>query len=174
MSSDVVVGHDPTSVSQAQSTRRVLAMNRASESRQRAAFAAGELIEMVTRAFIRSAQRSGLTRTQWSALRYFSQAAAEARSIGAFARYHQVTPSSASQSIGHLRQSGFVNYETGDDARTSLVVLTDLGRARLAEDPLLKIVARLEVLPEKEFAMIVDGLVELTKLTEQGSDTECS
>ena len=49
------------------------------QSRQRAAYAAGELIEMVTRAFIRSAQRSGLTRTQWSALRYFSQAAAEAR-----------------------------------------------------------------------------------------------
>ncbi len=147
-------------------------MTKVSEPRHRAAFAAGELIEMVTRAFIRSAQRSGLTRTQWSALRYFSQASAEARSIGAFARYHQVTPSSASQSIGHLRQSGYVNYETGDDARTSLVVLTELGRNRLSEDPLLKIVARLEALPEKEFTAIVDGLVELTKLTEEGSDRD--
>ncbi len=147
-------------------------MTSAAESRRRAAFGAGELIEIVTRSFIRSAQRSGLTRTQWSALRYFSQAAAEARSIGAFARYHQVTPSSASQSIGHLRQSGFVSYETGDDARTSLVVLTELGRERLAEDPLLKIVARLEDLPENEFTTIVDGLVELTKLTEESNDKE--
>lgn len=140
--------------------------------RRSAAFAAGELIEMVTRALIRSAQRSSLTRTQWSALRYFSQAAAEARSIGAFARYHQVTPSSASQSIGHLRQSGLVSYETGNDARTSLVVLTELGRERLADDPLLKLVTRLEALPEQEFSMIVDGLVELTKLTEEKGDGE--
>ena len=137
------------------------------QSRQRAAYAAGELIEMVTRAFIRSAQRSGLTRTQWSALRYFSQAAAEARSIGAFARYHQVTPSSASQSIGHLRQSGYVSYETGNDARTSLVVLTERGQARLADDPLLRIVERLETLPQDQFELIVDGLVELAKLTEE-------
>ncbi len=136
------------------------------EGRRRAAFAAGELIEIVTRAFIRSAQRSGLTRTQWSALRYFSQAAPEARSIGAFARYHQVTPSSASQSIGHLRQSGFVSYQTGEDARTSLVVLTEQGHNRLVDDPLLKIVDRLESLPDGQFTAIVDGLVELAKLTE--------
>lgn len=82
---------------------------------------------------------------------------------------HAITrlPSSASQSIGHLRQSGYVSYETGNDARTSLVVLTEQGRARLADDPLLKIVQRLEALPEDQFALIVDGLVEVVKLTEE-------
>lgn len=145
-------------------------MPKDTKTRQPAAFAAGELIEMVSRAMTRSAQRSGLTRTQWSALRYFSQAAAEARSIGAFARYHQVTPSSASQSIGHLRQSGYVSYKTGNDARTSLVMLTDQGRARLDEDPLLRLVARLEALPEQKFNLVVDGLVELAKLTEEPDD----
>ncbi len=131
-------------------------------SRQSAATA--ELIEQLMGAIASKARFIGLKPSQWTVLRYLAGAAEEARTIGAVARYHLVTHSSASQTVSSLRRAGMVTTTTGEDARVTVVHLTEQAREALRRaDPLLPLGVAIDRLPLQRRTALADALAVLAR-----------
>lgn len=135
----------------------------ASASRERSARAVAELFEQLSRSVASESFADGLNPAQWAALRYFAQANETARSVGAFARHHLITPSSASQTIQALVKKNLVSKKNGSDRRSRVLELTPQGQDMLASDPIDRLTRAITALPEVQLLGLADALVTLLK-----------
>jgi DNA-binding MarR family transcriptional regulator len=123
--------------------------------------------------FLRARDHSkGLNPAQWEALRYLAIANPFSNTPGAMARYLGTTKGTVSQSVLSLEKKGLVSKQAkpGDQRQTGLM-LTEAGRAILAEDGLSQFAADLEALKPKtrrRFARAVSDLLaaEIERLGE--------
>ena len=78
----------------------------------------------------------GLTPVQWTVLRYFARANRFSRTVSAFAEFHGTTRGTASQTVKHLVNKGYlVRRRSERDGRSARLDLTGKGTATLADDP---------------------------------------
>lgn len=103
-----------------------------------------------------------LTAAQWSALRYFAAAQEPSCTPSAFARFHGASRGTASQTVKALVQAGLlVRHASVTDRRSARFALTGAGRATLARDPLHRLVAAIESLPETSRSALQEAAVRL-------------
>lgn len=137
---------------------------RATARRQRSTLAIAELFEQLARVVVSRAIETGINPAQWAALRYVARASESERTIGAFARFHLTTPSSASQTVTALVNKGLLKKViSGDDARSRTLELTREGRLKLIEDPLRWLVTVVEELSDVEIFQAAEILERLMK-----------
>lgn len=91
---------------------------------------------------------AGLTANQWTALRYFAEANRFSRTVSAFAAYNATTRGTASQTVKALENRGYLTRTRFDrDARSARIDLTEIGWAKLADDPAQALTQALAQLP---------------------------
>lgn len=131
----------------------------------RSAAALAELIVLLGRMVENRGRSGGLKPSQWHALRYFQQAQAEARTVGAFARYMMVGHTTASQTASSLVRRKLLQVVDGPDGRATYLEPTPAG-ANLLEtsDPLLEVASALRDLDEPVRDRISDALIDLVRL----------
>lgn len=135
--------------------------------------AAAELITQVMRAASSLAFSGGLNPAQWSAMRYFAQAAPEARSVVAFARYHRTTKGTASQTIAALLKKGLLDRRRNDrDRRSADLEVTAQGVGLLQNDPLNELAQAVGLLNETERRAMTRGLERILTTLEARRDTK--
>ena len=99
-------------------------------------------------------------------MRYLAHANESARQIGAFAKFHMTTPSSASQTVGALVGKGLVTKKAAADGRRWTLSLTAKGRRMLEHDPILDLTEQILGLPDAklfELAEILQLLLQSSK-----------
>ena len=93
-------------------------------------------LDLMSRLLTASCYRHGLNPAQWSALRYFAEAATKDCTPSAFARAHRATKGTISQTQMALTRKGLIEKITdAKDGRSITVKLTAAGVAQLAQDP---------------------------------------
>lgn len=125
-----------------------------------AAHSVAVMVEQLSRVLAIRAIAAGLNPAQWAALRHVATANESARSIGAFARLHRTTPSSASQTIGSLVAKGLLTKEAGSDGRERVLKLTPKGTTMMRRDPLKDLAQVIAEFPEDRLL----GLAEVLEL----------
>ncbi len=106
------------------------------------------LLDQIGRRADAAAWATGLHPAQWSALRYFSRAGAEARTVAAFAAFVGASLGTSWQTVKALIGKGYVtSNKMPGRGKVLRIDLTPKGRQRIADDPLNEIgraVAQLE------------------------------
>jgi DNA-binding MarR family transcriptional regulator len=133
------------------------------QRRERSARAIAELLEQLARSTVNEAFAQGMQPAQWRGLRYVAQANEDARNIGAFAKFHLTTPSSASQTMGALSRKGLIVKRPGADARQRTLELTAKGRRLLAKDPIIAMSRTVLSLSESQMYLLAEILERLTR-----------
>lgn len=131
--------------------------------RDRAARAVAELIALLARSLASRGFSHGLNPAQWAALRYIAQADESARSIGAFAKFHMTTPSSASQTMSALAKKKLVVKAKGGDHRMRMLALTAKGRRYIKSDPIADLTRAIHSLSDEQLFLVADIMARLTK-----------
>ena len=127
--------------------------------------ATAEVIAQVLRTTSSLAFSNGLYPAQWAAMRYFAQAAPNARSVVAFARYHRTTKGTASQTIAALLKKGLLDRQRSErDRRTVALELTEQGRALLNDDPLNELAYAVSLLENEEHRVLAQGLDKILRV----------
>ena len=112
----------------------------------------------------RHSHQNDLTRGQWIALRYFGRACSFSRTVTAFAHFHAITPSGASQVIKGLCCQGLLEMSRNtDDKRITNVEVTEAGLEKLKSDPLHRLEDAISSLPAQaqiEFASTIFRLID--------------
>lgn len=134
--------------------------------------ATAEVIAQVLRTTSSLAFSNGLNPAQWAAMRYFAQAAPNARSVVAFARYHRTTKGTASQTIAALLKKGLLDRQRSErDRRTVSLELTPQGRTLLNDDPLNELAYAVSLLEDQEHAVLAQALDKVLRvLVERRAD----
>jgi len=103
-----------------------------------------------------------LTAAQWTALRYFASANRFSRTPSAFSQFHATTRGTASQTVKALIALGLLHRRNHDsDGRSTLIEVTEQGRAKLDNDPLADLSRCLDALPEDQKALFTAVLTRL-------------
>lgn len=127
--------------------------------------ATAEVIAQVLRTTSSLAFSNGLNPAQWAAIRYFAQAAPNARSVVAFARYHRTTKGTASQTIAALLKKGLLDRQRSErDRRTVSLELTEQGRGLLNDDPLNELAYAVSLLDDDEHSVLAQGLDKILRV----------
>jgi DNA-binding MarR family transcriptional regulator len=108
-----------------------------------------------------------LNPAQWAALRYLAHANEDARQVGAFAKFHLTTPSSASQTIGSLVSKGLVAKKATIDGRRWTLDLTQRGRRALEQDPIVKLFNAIKELPEVKVQVLAEAMQQIVQQMEK-------
>jgi len=88
---------------------------------------------------------------QWSILRYLGRFPVERRTLTRIAAYLDLTHAPISRAIRTLKTRGLVAVDPNpSDARSSIVSLTESGRATLELDPIRKIARSVRDLPDAD------------------------
>jgi DNA-binding MarR family transcriptional regulator len=144
--------------------------------RDRSARAIAELIEQLSRTIASRAFIGGMNPVHWTALRYLSQANESARQVGAFAKFHMTTPSSASQTMTALENKGLVIKKAGPDGRQRILELTPKGRRLLNKDPIQALAASIQTLSDEQMLLMAEVMENLTRtslrVSEDAGETE--
>jgi DNA-binding MarR family transcriptional regulator len=107
-------------------------------------------LERLARLMRQQGHGKELVPVQWEALRYLSRANVLSNSPGALARYLGATKGTVSQTLLSLEKKGLIEKRTrGGDARSVTLVLTEQGKAKLADDVLLPLEKDIENLSDK-------------------------
>ncbi len=115
------------------------------------AVAAALLMERTVREIYEERASSAVQPLQWSILRYLQSAPSNDARVATIAKYLGTHHATVSRAVMTLFKRGYIARLGGTDApRTSPLVLTDLGRRALQEDPILKIAEKIDSLPEGE------------------------
>lgn len=123
---------------------------------------AAEMLVHVGRIARCEAQAPSLTAAQWSALRFFAHANRISRTPSAFARFHATTRGTASQTVKSLEMAGYLARQRADeDGRSVVFDLTASGWAQLAADPINRLSAAIEGLPEGQREALSSALQNL-------------
>lgn len=133
-------------------------MTVAAPRRARMARAIAELLDQLSRPVASRAFAQGGNPAQWAALRYLARANESARDVGAFAKFHLTTPSSASQTMSALQRNGLISKHKGEDARQRRLALTAKGRRLLEEDPLGALAEAVATLNDDQLTQLADTL----------------
>jgi DNA-binding MarR family transcriptional regulator len=136
--------------------------------RDRSARAIAELIEQLSRTIASRAVTGGMNPVHWTALRYISQANESARQVGAFAKFHLTTPSSASQTMTALENKGLVTKKAGPDGRQRILELTPKGRRLLNKDPIQALAASIQTLSDDQMFLMAEVMENLTRMSLRG------
>jgi len=134
-------------------------MSRLSKNhREQSAQAIAELIEQLARSISSQSFNHQMNPAQWTALRYLAHANESARQVGAFATFHNTTPSSASQTMGALVKRGLVARVETADARSRTLNLTKKGRQTLEHDPILDLSDVIKTLPDAQLVLLAETM----------------
>ncbi|MFN4057570.1 MAG: MarR family winged helix-turn-helix transcriptional regulator [Roseinatronobacter sp.] len=140
-----------------------------------------DLIVHLARA-AQSSARTDLTAAQWTALRYFARANRFSRTPSAFSEFHATTRGTASQTVKSLVEIGLLARAAHEgDGRSTLIEVTEAGRAMLQNDPmegLRSALARLPQADQETLATILDraraDLARLRDVPVFGTCADCS
>lgn len=106
----------------------------------RQSMAIAALLDQIGRRADAAAWATGLHPAQWSALRYFSRAGAEARTVAAFAAFVGASLGTSWQTVKALIGKGYVtSNKMPGRGKVLRIDLTPKGRQRIADDPLAEI-----------------------------------
>jgi len=133
--------------------------------REQSARAIAELIEQLSRSTASRAFANGMNPVHWTALRYINQANQSASNIGAFAKFHMTTPSSASQTMTALENKGLVVKKIGPDGRQRMIELTPKGKRLLNKDPIQTLAASICMLSDEQIYLMAEVMESLTRLS---------
>ena len=134
--------------------------------------AAVDLVEAVARLLVSRCEQTDLTQPQWAALRFFGNTAHNA-TIGDFAQFFRISPSSASQTVARLRSKDLVSYNRPEsDRRRCEVMLTDAGRDALADDPARWLAGNMMDMPPSQFESLIVGLTGLVTKLDTSNEPE--
>jgi len=129
----------------------------------RPAVALATLIEQTARGIYEQRGPAHIHPVQWAALRFFDRANRKARSVAGLARYLGVTLAPASRTVSALKKHGLISTEKDpNDARVSVISLTDHGREVLRSDPIFGLASLLQELPGDRFKVLGQTLAEIT------------
>ena len=138
-------------------------MDNGAGSPSRPAVALATLIEQTARGIYDQRGPAHVHPVQWAALRFFARANRRARSVAGLARYLDVTLAPASRTVGALKKHGLISTEKDpDDARVSIISLTEAGRELLRSDPIFRLARALQGLPEEQFDNLGQSLARIT------------
>jgi DNA-binding MarR family transcriptional regulator len=121
--------------------------------------AVAEMLAIVSHHVRQHGYSGGLNPAQWAALRYVAYTKSGAATVTGFARAHQSTQGTATQTIAALVRKGLLQRQPKpDDRRTAVLGLTVTGRDKLSHDPLQEVVSALRCLPALRRAELARGL----------------
>lgn len=140
--------------------------------------AAALLIEKIIRETYASARSSDIQPLQWSILRYVERTPAQDCAASRIAAYLGLTHAPVVRAVKTLVKRGLIKQERNPrDARSNILSLTELGYETLTADPILKVVERLQRLPEGErelFKRLVRSLSITPEQNEIGGNEKTS
>jgi DNA-binding MarR family transcriptional regulator len=117
------------------------------------------LIEQVCRFAYEDKRPEALHSVQWSALRYFSRANEQVRTVNGLAKYLGVTSAPASRTAASLVKRGLVTMrQSPRDARSNIFTLTETGLQLLPEDPIGKVAHILAEMNEDDLCRLAAAL----------------
>jgi DNA-binding MarR family transcriptional regulator len=120
------------------------------------------LLEQAVRSFYPDRSPQDMHPGQWAALRYLARANPEARTIAGVGRYLGVTIGPASRAVAALERKQLVSVSIDPiDKRIRRLVLTSVGAALLAQDPLRVAARRLDVLTPDQRASLAAAVMAL-------------
>jgi len=132
--------------------------------------ATAEILSYFAHKIYLSSHSDGLKPSQWVALRYFSKTNPSASTLTAFADQIGCTKGTASRTVHHLIRRGLLKKTANpNDARSSLLGLTDEGRVLMAKDPIHDLESQLENLAGDEQRSLQELLARLMSPT-MGND----
>lgn len=129
------------------------------------------LLEQVSRIVQAMCFADGMHPVQWSALRYFSKAGANARTVSGLANYQGTTLPPASRTVAALVKKGYLEAIVDPrDRRSRRIDLTDEGRALIGRDPIHALEQAIADLPAERRQALTDSLEAiLAQLGERGT-----
>ena len=105
---------------------------------------------------------ASLTPAQWTALRYFASANVLSRTPSAFSEFHATTRGTASQTVKSLIAMGLLTRRANaQDARSTLIDVTEAGQERLRQDPLGDLIALIDAMEPERRAAFDGALAEI-------------
>ncbi len=117
------------------------------------------LLEQVSRIVQAMCFADGMHPVQWSALRYFSKAGANARTVSGLANYQGTTLPPASRTVAALVKKGFLEAVVDPrDRRSRRIDLTESGRTLIARDPIHALEQAIADLPAERRQALTDSL----------------
>ncbi len=109
---------------------------------------------------------------QWAALRFLARANKDARTVLGLARYLGVTQGPASRAVAALERKGLlIGERDAKDRRVIRLTLTEVGRRLLADDPIQRLAALLDALPDTAQAEMAQIIADLFQGLAQRSET---
>jgi DNA-binding MarR family transcriptional regulator len=129
------------------------------------------LLEQVSRIVQAMCFADGMHPVQWSALRYFSKAGANARTVSGLANYQGTTLPPASRTVAALVKKGYLEAIVDPrDRRSRRIDLTDEGSALIGRDPIHALEQAIADLPAERRQALTDSLEAiLAQLGERGT-----
>lgn len=129
------------------------------------------LLEQVSRIVQAMCFADGMHPVQWSALRYFSKAGANARTVSGLANYQGTTLPPASRTVAALVKKGYLEAVVDPrDRRSRRIDLTDEGRSLISRDPIHALEQAIADLPAERRQVLTDSLEAiLAQLGERGT-----
>jgi DNA-binding MarR family transcriptional regulator len=122
-------------------------------------------LERLARLMRSASHTEGLNAAQWEALRYLSRANSFSNSPGALTKYLGATKGTTSQTVLSLIKKGAIAKSLrGNDGRSVVLILTDLGWKILNLDPLLSLDKAIAKLGDKTSKRFSKGLSELLQI----------
>ncbi|MBN9595270.1 MAG: hypothetical protein J0G36_07945 [Afipia sp.] len=121
------------------------------------------LLDQVARAMHSIGHDGGLFPAQWTALRYFRDAAVPHNTAMGLARFQGLAFGPVSRSVRTLIEKGLLRKAgSAGRGRSEIVELTSMGRALLKADPLLVVVRAIETMPPEQaesLAMACEAII---------------
>ncbi|MEZ5752632.1 MAG: helix-turn-helix domain-containing protein [Paracoccaceae bacterium] len=116
-----------------------------------------ELLVHIARLVHGAGSDVSLTPAQWTALRFFARANRLSRTPTAFSEFNATTRGTASQTVKSLVTLGLLErHENELDGRSSLISVTEAGRAKLSADPMEALARAIAALaPDAQAALAV-------------------
>ena len=144
----------------------------------RSDLAAALLIEKIVRETYASARSKEIQPLQWSILRYVGRSTEQECTMIRIAAYLGLTHAPVVRAIKTLVKRGLIDQKPNPfDARSHVLSLTELGYEKLATDPILGVVERIQRLPEGErevFKRLIRSLSITPEQNEIGGNEKTS
>lgn len=131
------------------------------------------LLEQAVRIIHAEEHAHGLVPAQWTALRYFANAAPHLRTTAGLMRYQNMAMSPVARTVRSLVERGLIKRKPNPlDGRSELIELTPDGRKHLTIDPANKLAALLETVSQDDLAGLAVSLQKVIQglLPSEASD----
>lgn len=129
----------------------------------RSELAAALLLEKIVRDTYSAKASKEIQPLQWSILRYLERNPTPRCTMSWIRSFLGLTHAPVVRAINTLVSKGLVRQEPNpDDARSNLIILTDLGISSLEQDPISKIANRMKMLPDDERKTLMKSIRSLS------------